>query len=132
MAHLRFAFGSPILAAAAMLLWSAAPRALDNPCKMDVVAQATSPDGRFTAALRGMTCGGHSLEGASFMIHKNGSNESLGVFELTGTTDGQIKWENNSKVVVFVPVGAKINWHGTLGGYPEVFVTTLHPNQDAP
>ena len=128
----RVACGLPMLCSMALLLWSAAPRALESAEHVDVVASATSPDGRFTATLGTMTFGGVSLEGMSFTIHKNGSNESLVVFELTGTNEGRVKWENRSKVTVFVPVGSKINWHGTLIGYPEVYVTTLHPNSGAP
>jgi hypothetical protein len=115
-----------------MLLLSTAPRALESQWQNDVVASATSPDGRFTATLGTVTFGGVSPEGMSFVIHKNGSNESLVVFELSGTNTGQVKWEDSSKVTVFVPVGSKINWHGTLSGYPEVYVSTLHPKSGAP
>jgi hypothetical protein len=131
-ALVRFARGLPTLCSVAMLLWSGAPRAIESAEHIDVVASATSPDGRFAARLGSMTFGGVSLEGMSFTIHKNGSNESLVVFELTGTNEGRVKWEGDSKVIVFVPVGSKINWHGTLIGYPEVYVTTLHPNSGAP
>ena len=115
-----------------MSLWSTAPRALESQWQNNVVASATSPDGRFTATLGTVTFGGVSLEGLSFVIHKNGSNESLAVFELTGTNAGQIERTGSSKVTVFIPVGSKINWHGTLTGYPEVYVSTLHPKSGAP
>jgi len=128
MARLRGACGLPILASmVAMSLWSTAPRALESQWQNNVVASATSPDGRFTATLGTVTFGGVSVEGLSFVIHKNGSNESLAVFELTGANAGQVKWAGSSKVTVFIPVGSKINWHGTLVGYPEVYVSTLHP-----
>jgi hypothetical protein len=108
----------------ATLLWSTAPGALER--QNDVIASATSPDGRFTATLGKMTFGGVSLEGLSFVIHKNGSNESMVAFELIEAIEGQVKWEGSSKVIVFVPTGSKLNWHGTLSGYPEEYVTTLH------
>ena len=39
---------------------------------------------------------------------------------LTGTNEGQVKWEGSSKVTVFIPIGSKINWRSTVTGYPEV------------
>jgi hypothetical protein len=121
-----FAFSLPILASGRMLLWSTATRALESR-QSNAIASATSPDGRFTATLGAVTFGGVSLEGMSLVIHKNGSNESLAVFELTETNEGQIQWEGSAKVTVFIPAGSKMTWHGTVIGYPEVYVTTLHP-----
>ena len=46
------------------------------------------------------------------------------VFELSDVKDAQIRWEGNSKVVVSVPVGSKINWHGVVHGYPHVYITS--------
>ena len=115
-----------------MLLWSTVPRAIESQWQNNVVASSTSPDGRFMATLGTVTFGGVSLEGMSFVIHKNGSNEGLAVFELTGTNAGQVKWAGSSKVTVFIPVGSKINWRGTLTDYPEVYVSTLHPKSRAP
>jgi hypothetical protein len=123
----RFALGLAILAlAGAMSLWSTTPRATESQWQNNAVASARSPDGRFTATLGTVTFGGESMDGLSFLIHKNGLNESLSVFELTGTSEGKITWEGSSKVTVFIPVGSQINWHGTVAGYPEVYVTTLH------
>ena len=67
---------------------------------------------------------GQVMAGPSFSIHKNGSNETVMVFELSDVQDAQIKWEGNSKVVVSVPVGSKINWHGVVHGYPHVYITS--------
>jgi hypothetical protein len=132
-ALLRFAFDLPILAAwVAMLFWSTAPRALESQWQNNMVASATSPDGRFTATLGTVSLGGVSLEGMSFVIHKNGSNESLAVFELFEALAGQVKWEGSAKVIVSIPVGSKLSWHGTLAGYPEVYVSSLHTKSDDP
>jgi hypothetical protein len=90
-----------------------------------VIAKVISPDKRFTAALVNFVYNGKVMAGPSFSIHKNGSNENLMVFELSDVNGAQIAWEGNSKVVVSVPVGSKINWHGVLKGYPHVYITSL-------
>jgi hypothetical protein len=46
---------------------------------------------------------------------------------VTVANEGQIQWEGSAKVTVFIPAGSKMTWHGTVIGYPEVYVTTLHP-----
>src|ERR1700737_4234857 len=95
MALRRFAIGLPILALGAMLLWPTGLQALENQWQNNAIASATSPDGRFTAVLGTVSFGGVSMEGMTLVIHKNGSNESLAVFELTGTNAGQVQWEGN-------------------------------------
>jgi hypothetical protein len=132
MAAVRFAWGLPIVISMALLLCPSALWAQESPCEVNVLAKSTSPDGRFTAALETINCGGRSVAGLSFSIHKNGSNESMAGFELTGTTKGKIKWDGNSKVVVLIPTGSDVNWHGTIEGYPEVYIATLQPNESAP
>jgi hypothetical protein len=93
-----------------------------------VITKAISPDKRFTAELMTFIYNGQVMAGPSFSIHKNGSNESLVVFELSDVQDVQITWESNSRVVVSVPVGSKINWHGVLPGYPHVYITSSGDN----
>ena len=127
MASPRLACCLRLAASAVVILWAVASLAQESPCKFEVVAQATSPDGHFTAALTIASCGGHSVKGMFFMVHKNGSNQSMGAFEVTGQAEGEIRWEGSAKVVVLLPVGSDISWHGTLDDYPEVYVATLHP-----
>jgi hypothetical protein len=67
---------------------------------------------------------GQVMAGPSFSIHKNGSNESLMAFEISDAQGVRITWDGNSKVIVSVPVGSKISWHGVLAGYPHVYITS--------
>jgi len=127
---MRESFIAATLSSLLIALYPAASRC--QTFQTNVIAQAESPDETYVAAIVTMSYNGQVMAGPSLSIRKAGSNETVMVFELSDAPDARLLWVGNSKILVCIPVGSKINWHGVSAGYPRVYVTGLDNGQCAP